>query len=177
LPIQQVILIASKMMRALAFAHSTGVVRRDLKPENVMVRSDGVVKILDLGLARRTTIVESARQNISLWAGLPVGMLRYMSPEQCRGEAATPASDVFAAGIILYEIIAGRHPFHADSPLDTAHAIVWSSQPPLNQERSDLPLWIEPLIMKMLAKDAQARPSALAVAGALATAWLLRLGT
>jgi eukaryotic-like serine/threonine-protein kinase len=169
LPLSRVILIGSQVMQALAFAHSAGVVHRDLKPENVIVRSDGIVKILDLGLARRT-IVESARQNISSTAGLPVGTLRYMSPEQCRGEAATPASDVFAAGIVLYEMIVSRHPFHADSPLDTAHAIVWSPPPPLSQERSDLPLSIEPLIMRMLAKDAQARPSAPAVAEALAAA-------
>jgi serine/threonine protein kinase len=100
LPLPRAILIGSQIMQALAFAHSAGIVHRDLKPENVMVRSDGIVKILDLGLARQT-MVESARQNISSTAGLPVGTLRYMSPEQCRGEAATPASDVFAAGIIL----------------------------------------------------------------------------
>ena len=167
MPLSQVISIGSQVMQALAVAHSAGIVHRDLKPENVMVRPDGLVKILDLGLARRT-IVESSRQNRSLTAGLPMGTLRYMSPEQCRGDPAGAASDVFAAGIVLYEMIAGRHPFHADSPLDTAHGIVWSAPQPLNKIRSDVPPWMDALIANLLAKDARSRPSAAAAAEALA---------
>ena len=132
-----------------------------------MVRPDSYVKVLDLGLARRT-IVEAGQQNISSTAGLPVGTLRYMSPEQCRGETATPASDVFAAGVVLFEMLAGRHPFHADSPLDTAHAIAWSDPPALTQVNPDVPRPVSSLIMRMLSKDAQARPSATEVAEALA---------
>ena len=94
----RVIRIGSQIMQGLAFAHSFGIVHRDLKPENIIVRPDGYVKVLDLGLARQT-ILDTARQNISSTAGLPVGTLRYMSPEQCRGEPATPASDVFTAGL------------------------------------------------------------------------------
>jgi serine/threonine protein kinase len=167
-PVPQIILIGSQILQALAFAHSTGIVHRDLKPENVMVRPDDIVKVLDLGLARQT-IVDSGLQNASSTAGLPVGTLRYMSPEQCRGERATPASDVFAAGIVLYEMIAGRHPFHADSPLDTAHAIAWSTPPPLKQLRPDIPPSMDALVARMLAKDAQARPTAAAAVEALAS--------
>ncbi len=167
MPLSQVISIGSQVMQGLAVAHSAGIVHRDLKPENVMVRPDGLVKILDLGLARRT-IAESSRQNLSLTAGLPVGTLRYMSPEQCRGEPAVAASDVFAAGIVLYEMIAGRHPFHADSPLDTAHGIAWSAPRPLNKFRSDVPPWMDSLVANLLAKDAPSRPSAAAAAEALA---------
>jgi Tol biopolymer transport system component len=90
-----------------------------------------------------------------------------MSPEQCRCESAAPPSDVFAAGVVLFEMITGHHPFRADSPLDTAHAIVWSEPPPLTRLSPDVPPSINSLIMKMLSKDAQARPAAAEVAEAL----------
>jgi serine/threonine-protein kinase len=97
-----------------------GIVHRDLKPENIMLRADGYIKVLDFDLARRT-FLESAAEigsgNLSSTAGLPVDTLHYMSPEQCRGEPATPARDVFAAVLVLYEIFTGTRPFHADSPL------------------------------------------------------------
>jgi serine/threonine protein kinase len=167
LPLPRMVRIGSQIMEAVAFAHSIGIVHRDLKPENVMLRPDGYVKVLDFGLARQT-ILEGSRQNLSSTAGLPVGTLRYMSPEQCRGEVATAASDVFAAGIVLFEMIAGRHPFCADSPLDTAHAIAWLDPAPLTQLNPAVPPQIHALITRMLAKDATARPSAAEVAEALA---------
>jgi serine/threonine-protein kinase len=132
-----------------------------------MVRPDGYVKVLDFGAARQT-FMASGRQNISSHAGLPVGTLRYMSPEQCRGDSATPASDVFAAGIILYEMIAGRHPFDADSPLDTAHAIAWSDPVSLRQWNPEVPSPIGALITRMLSKESAGRPLSAAAAEALA---------
>jgi serine/threonine protein kinase len=165
-PIARVVRVGSQIMQALAVAHSTGIVHRDLKPENVMIRPDGYIKVLDFGLARRN-IFEAGKRNLSSTRGLPVGTLRYMSPEQCRGEPASPASDVFAAGIVLYELIAGRHPFEADSSLDTAHAIARTQPRPLAHVRPDLPASVAGLIISMLAKDAHARPSAKGVADVL----------
>ncbi len=159
LPVARAMGIGRQILQALAFAHAKGIVHRDVKPENVMVRPDGYVKLLDLGLARQSALSASVG-NLSSTAGLPVGTLRYMSPEQCRGESATAASDVFAAGIVLYEILTGRHPFYADSPLETAHAIVSLSATPPSRFVPQIPHPVESLILKMLAKQAAERPSA-----------------
>jgi len=107
---------AIQMLEALSAAHSAGIVHRDLKPENIMVRSDGYLKVLDFGLARQSP--EAGGD------GRLVGTLRYMSPEQCVGQPATAASDMFAAGLILYEMACGRHAFGEASPAETAHAIL-----------------------------------------------------
>ncbi|MBV8817276.1 MAG: PD40 domain-containing protein [Acidobacteriaceae bacterium] len=162
--------IAGQIMEALAVAHGNGIVHRDLKPENIMVRPDGYVKVLDFGLARRTFLEkrpEGDGTDASSTTGLPAGTLRYMSPEQCRGESATSASDVFAAGLVLYEILTGRHPFNADSPLDTAHAIAWNEPTSARRLNPDIPAEIDSLVLRMLAKDASARPGSQSVADTL----------
>lgn len=170
MPMETAVPIAVQMMKALAIAHANGIVHRDLKPENVIVRPDGYVKVLDFGLARRSFVQAAADGDEgSSIEGLPVGTLRYMSPEQCRGESATPASDVFAAGIVLYEMLAGKHPFYADSPLDTAHAIAWIEPRPLRQVDPEVLASLDHLVQAMLAKDAGARPSSEQVVRQLAS--------
>ena len=163
----QVLALGSQILRALAAAHASGIVHRDLKPENVMVRQDGYVKVLDFGLARQTAAAARSHHHSSN-LGLPVGTLRYMSPEQCRGETATPASDIFAAGLVLYEMSTGRHPFQMDSPLDTAHAIAWTEPVPANKLNSAVPVELNAAILGMLAKDPARRPSAAEVLRGLA---------
>jgi serine/threonine protein kinase/Tol biopolymer transport system component len=167
LPLAQATKIGSQILQALACAHASGIVHHDLKPENVMVRPDGYIKVLDFGLARQT-LREQSGQHLSAPAGVPVGTLRYMSPEQCRGEPATPHSDVFAAGIVMHEMITGRHPFYKDSPLDTAHAIVWSDPSPVAEVIPDVAAGLASVIIKMLAKEEQARPTAAEAAKAVA---------
>ena len=162
LPENQVRRIGGQIAAALVEAHGRGVVHRDLKPENVMVRPDGYVKVLDFGLAR-TWVPSAGASDVSSTAGLPVGTLRYMSPEQCKGETATAASDVFAFGLILFELCTGTHPFEASSPLDMAHAIVWS-EPKFPAAWRDVPELFRKLIPRMLAKDPGERPSAAQVA-------------
>jgi serine/threonine protein kinase len=169
IPVATAVPVAAQIMRALATAHAHGIVHRDLKPENVIVRPDGYVKVLDFGLARLSFLEGNGGEGSST-EGLPVGTLRYMSPEQCRGEAATPASDVFAAGIVLYEMLAGRHPFYADSPLETAHAIAWIEPRPLQQANPELSSTFQLLVTRMLGKDPVARPSAHEVAETLTVA-------
>jgi Tol biopolymer transport system component len=159
--------IGRQILEALSYAHAKGIIHRDLKPENVMVRTDGYVKVLDFGLARRLSM-ETGTSEESSTAGLPVGTLRYMSPEQCRGEAANLASDVFATGLVLYELLSGQHPFQADSPLDTAHAITRKQPRALMHANPEIGPALNSLIMRMLAKEADARPSAMEAAQKLA---------
>ena len=96
----------------MSVAHAAGIVHRDIKPENVMVRDDGLVKVLDFGLARLLPTDASPESLLKNPSQL-VGTTRYMSPEQALGEHVGPASDVFALGVMLYEMVSGRHPFHA----------------------------------------------------------------
>src|SRR5215469_7152108 len=98
--------------------HRVGMVHRDLKPENIMIRSDAQVKVLDFGLARRSSEAEMASTAMTS-QGMLLGTLPYMSPEQAEGNEATPASDVWSMGVILYELATGRHPFAAATSAET----------------------------------------------------------
>src|SRR5262245_43886428 len=119
--------LAGQAARALAAAHAAGVVHRDVKPENIMVREDGYVKVLDFGLARRLPTLapaaEAAPKGPDTDPGTLMGTVAYMAPEQARGEAAGSASDVFALGIVLYELATGQHPFAEESALAVLQAI------------------------------------------------------
>ena len=100
---KEVLSIAAQISKAFAAAHANGIIHGDIKPENIMLRDDGYAKVLDFGLARTVAMETSA------WAHNPFfGTLRYMSPEQARGESLTPASDIFSFGLVLFELAAGR---------------------------------------------------------------------
>ena len=148
--------------RALAAAHAAGIIHRDVKPENLMARPDGYIKLLDFGLARE--IAEKAEESG------PAGSWRYMSPEQVSGERLTPASDVFSLGIVLYELLTGKHPFEAPSVLETLQAITSRHQTPPAQVIPDAPGWFSGLIANMLAKAPAERPSAAQTAARLGEA-------
>jgi predicted ATPase/predicted Ser/Thr protein kinase len=165
---REIVRLAGQVARALAAAHAAGVVHRDVKPENVMVRPDGYVKVLDFGLARRLPTLPGPGRDSN--PGALVGTVAYMSPEQARGETADGASDVFSLGIVLYQLATGRHPFQAESSLATLHAI--ASRPPAPPDRlnPELPAALAGLIEAMLHKDARLRPTAAAVETALAAA-------
>lgn len=158
-PVQQVIEIGLQTARALAAAHTHGIVHCDIKPENILVRQDGYVKVLDFGLARR---VEGEPRTTALG-----GTLRYMSPEQARGETPTPASDVFSLGLVLYELATGRHAFQRDSSAATMQAILSGRPAAPSSKNSLVPHSLDSLILRMLASDPAARPSAAEVARAL----------
>ncbi|MFN0103742.1 MAG: serine/threonine-protein kinase, partial [Bryobacteraceae bacterium] len=113
-PLAGVAKLGGQLARALRVAHGGGIVHSDIKPENVMIRNDGYVKVLDFGLAR---LFAAGEAEASGAGGALIGTVRYMSPEQARGDSVQTPSDVFSLGIVLYEMAAGRHPFAADSTI------------------------------------------------------------
>ena len=145
--------ITTQVASALAAAHARGIVHRDIKPENVMLRPDGYVKVLDFGLARQMMSEETG--TTATQPGTLVGTLRYMSPEQSRGQPVQAPSDVFSLGLVLFEMVTGRHPFHADSSIGVLHGIQ-SSTPAASGGGAEL----DHLLLEMLQKDASLRPAA-----------------
>ncbi|HUS05115.1 MAG TPA: serine/threonine-protein kinase [Bryobacteraceae bacterium] len=160
--------IARQILEALRAAHGVGIVHRDLKPANIMVRFDGYVKVLDFGLARRIPMAGTFRTEETATAGLSlpgeiVGTAAYMSPEQILGQEVDQRSDLFAFGIILYEILTGQHPWTRKSTVDTLHAILHDEPPPRK-------ITLAGVVDKLLRKDREERyPSAEAVLEAFAS--------
>jgi Tol biopolymer transport system component len=159
LSIDKVLSIGAQVANALAAAHANGIIHGDIKPENIMLRDDGYVKVLDFGLARRVTMETIAEAH-----GPVFGTLRYMSPEQATGESLIPASDVFSFGLVLFELATGRRAFDDESPLDALHAILTRESPAPASVNPRVPAAFNSLILKMLAKAPALRPSAAEVA-------------
>jgi len=134
---------------ALDHAHSTGIVHRDVKPSNIMLSHDGTVKLLDFGIAKHLDDLAGSVTN----EGGVVGTPKYLAPEQVAGRPATPASDLYAVGVVLFEMLAGAPPFDGDSPIATALAHAVAPVPDVSSLRDDLPAtWVR-AIDKALAKD------------------------
>jgi hypothetical protein len=161
--------LARQVAEALAVAHARQIVHRDVKPDNVMVREDGYVKVLDFGLARIAMTEHAGEATISAETrtGLVLGTIGYLSPEQARGEAVTTASDVFALGILLYELLTGQHPFHAPSPLAVLHSITSDAPVPPSRLGIEVPPAIDQLVLECLQKDARLRPATAEIASRL----------
>jgi predicted Ser/Thr protein kinase len=142
--------VAGELAAALAHAHEHGIVHRDLKPDNVMMTSDGRVKILDFGLARMSTPGQSVGPITQ--PGTIFGTPAYMAPEQLQGQAVDARADVFAFGVLLYEYASGIHPFAAATPLGVAGRILESQPAPLTERRSDVPAAVAAVVDRCLSK-------------------------
>jgi adenylate cyclase len=160
--------LGSQIAKALAVAHVAGIIHRDVKPENVMVRDDGYVKLLDFGLAR---LIDQDRDD-DIRAGaatrVALGTFRYMSPEQLRCSALTAATDVFSLGIVFYELATGQRPFSAGSDAALLQSMLHDAAVPPSQVNAAIPRMLDVLILHMLKKEAHDRPTALEVETTLA---------
>lgn len=151
LPVDEVVEIAGKVAQGLAAAHDAGIVHRDVKPGNVMLLPNGAVKVLDFGLAKVQdfTITGSRMQ---------LGTVMYMAPEQIRGAAVDERTDLWALGVVLYEMVTGRRPFEGEHGVAVAHAVVHEEPIRPSALRRDIPPSLEDLLFALLRKDPAGRP-------------------
>ncbi|MBP1596785.1 MAG: serine/threonine protein kinase [Acidobacteria bacterium] len=158
---------AAQIADGLAKAHAAGIVHRDLKPSNIMVANDGLVKILDFGLAKLTetlsadeftaTQATGATQELQTEEGTIVGTVAYMSPEQAEGRRVDARSDIFSFGSVLYEMLTGRQAFRRDSRLATLAAIRAEDPTPVGETVATVPAQVEQVVARCLRKDPQRR--------------------
>ena len=132
LPVRRAVDLATQAAEGIGHAHAAGIAHRDVKPENLIVRRDGVVKILDFGLARLFRPGDTGGDFARTATGMILGTAGYLSPEQLRGEKADGRSDVFALGVVLYEMVTGSNPYQRTNPVDTFNAILREDPPTLN---------------------------------------------
>jgi eukaryotic-like serine/threonine-protein kinase len=145
--------IMSGVLDGLAAAHASGIVHRDVKPENVLLTADGRVKVADFGLARAHAAAGHTR------AGLLIGTVAYLPPEQVTGESLDPRSDVYSAGVVLFELLTGRQPFTGDTPIAVAYQHVNQDVPAPSTLVPGIPAAVDQLVLAATSRDPGQRPA------------------
>jgi eukaryotic-like serine/threonine-protein kinase len=163
---REILDIAVQVAGALEEAHAAGIIHRDIKPDNIMIRRNGYVKVLDFGLAKLTEDSTdksssdgeaSTRVLVQTDAGVVMGTSHYMSPEQARGKPVDARSDIWSLGVVMYEMIAGRIPFEGETSTDVIVAITQKEAPPLARFASNVPAELDWIVTKALRKDRDER--------------------
>lgn len=160
LTLEKILSVVNQIVSAVASAHSHGIIHRDIKPGNIMITPEGSVKVLDFGLAK---VVEHkqklAEENLSQMSqnGLILGTVSYMSPEQLRGERLDYRTDIFSVGIVLYEMLTGKRPFHRNSQAETIAAILGDEPARLKEGKTRIPDALDVIVHKCLHKDKEKR--------------------
>jgi dipeptidyl aminopeptidase/acylaminoacyl peptidase len=162
LPVRRALEIGREIARGLSAAHARGIVHRDLKPENVFLSRDGRVKILDFGIAKliraeADSIAETTMTESLTGAGVILGTVGYVAPEQVRGEAADSRADLFAFGCVLYEMLTGKRAFKGTGTVDTLHAILHQEPAPIIDLRPEISPAVTALVLHCLEKDPELR--------------------
>jgi serine/threonine-protein kinase len=153
LPAAAVVSIGKQLCRALEVAHEAGVIHRDIKPQNMVVEADGTLKVMDFGIARL-----QARSDGHTQAGMVVGTPEYMSPEQLRGDELDGRSDLYSAGVVLYESLTGRLPLSADTPASLIGKVLTEMPVPPRASVAEVSPLLSSSIMQALEKDREKRP-------------------
>ena len=147
--------VMDPVLSALAAAHEAGLIHRDVKPENVLLADDGRVKVADFGLARAI----SAETQHTATGGVLIGTVSYLSPELVVDGKADARSDVYAAGVVLYEMLTGRKPHDGESPIQVAYKHVHEDVPPPSHEIRGIPAYVDALVARATARDRELRPA------------------
>ncbi|HEX3187452.1 MAG TPA: protein kinase [Pyrinomonadaceae bacterium] len=157
LSLKALLAIVGEVAEALAAAHQSGVVHRDIKPDNVMVRPDGYVKVLDFGLVKLMEVSSDGQDAANTQLGVAMGTLSYMSPEQAAGEPIDHRTDIWSLGVVLYEVVTGRRPFTGDSRQATINAILSIDPVTPSSINPSLPTELDQVLNKALEKDRELR--------------------
>jgi eukaryotic-like serine/threonine-protein kinase len=154
LPVELALRYAEQAAAGLAAAHAAGVIHRDIKPGNLVLADDGILKVVDFGIARLTSETTSVTV-----AGTTYGTPAYLSPEQAAGRPAEPRSDLYSLGCVLFALLTGQPPFTAEHPVAVAHQHLAVTPPSVRAHRPEVPAAVDELIASLLAKDPGRRPA------------------
>src|SRR5436309_10170808 len=154
LAVDRAIIIAHDVALGLGAAHRRGIVHRDVKPQNVLVGRDGSIKLTDFGIASVYKDINAERLTTT---GMTLGTVQYYAPEQAQGEIVSPAADVYALGIVMYEMLTGRTPFDGDTPVAVAMQHIQDPPVPPSQYNPSIPIALEEIILRCLEKIPEMR--------------------